>query len=90
LSVLRSGRALLHRNIIFYMFLVRLSKPQGLVQLEGLGKLKKIRSPRQVSSGLWHNTKRKFSEINVSSIGMKMPALLRHLLLIRNKRALSK
>jgi hypothetical protein len=34
LSSMHTGRALLPRNI-------RLSKPQGLVQLEGLGELKK-------------------------------------------------
>jgi hypothetical protein len=46
LLVLRTGRALLLRNIIFLMFpvliSVRLSKPQGLVWLEGLGKIHKL------------------------------------------------
>jgi hypothetical protein len=38
LSALRTGRALLSR--IFFLLL--LSKPQGLVLLEGLGELRKI------------------------------------------------
>jgi hypothetical protein len=46
LSALRTRRTLLPRNIIIFMFLVlisvkRLSKPQGLVRPEGLGKFKK-------------------------------------------------
>jgi hypothetical protein len=44
LSALRTGRTLLPRNIIIFMFLVfisvRDSKPQGLVRPEGLGKFK--------------------------------------------------
>jgi hypothetical protein len=38
LSAIRTGRVLLSRNIIFLL----LGKLQGLVQLEGLGKLKKL------------------------------------------------
>jgi hypothetical protein len=45
LSALRTSRALLPRNIIFLLLVLisvkRLSKPQGLVRPEGLGKLKK-------------------------------------------------
>jgi hypothetical protein len=48
LSALRTSRTLLPTNIIIFMFLVLisvgLSKPQNLVQLEGLGKFKKITS----------------------------------------------
>jgi hypothetical protein len=44
LSALRTGRALLSRNIIFRLLVLisvrDLSKPQALVRLEGLGKLK--------------------------------------------------
>jgi hypothetical protein len=46
LSALRTGRALLPRNIIFSAsgthFCYSLSEPQGLVRPEGLGKLKKF------------------------------------------------
>jgi hypothetical protein len=46
LSALRTGRALLPRNIIFLLLVLiyvkGLSKPQCLVRPEGLGKLKKI------------------------------------------------
>jgi hypothetical protein len=53
-SVLRTGRALLPRNIIF-LFLMLISvrgwvKPQSLVRQEGLGKLKTIHSPYRVSN----------------------------------------
>jgi hypothetical protein len=45
LSALRARRALLHRNFFFSVsgthFCKGLSQPQGLVLLEGLGKLKK-------------------------------------------------
>jgi hypothetical protein len=44
LSDLRLGRSLLPRNIIFLpmvLLSVRLSKPQGLLLMKGLGKLKK-------------------------------------------------
>jgi hypothetical protein len=51
LSVLRTRRTLLPRNIIFYVsgtnLSYRLSEPQGLVRSEGLGKLKK-----KISSGI--------------------------------------
>jgi hypothetical protein len=44
LSALSTRHTLLPRNIIIFMFLVlisvRLSKPQGLVRPEGLGKFK--------------------------------------------------
>jgi hypothetical protein len=62
LSALRTRRNLLPRNIIILMFLVlisvkRLSKPQGLVQPEGLGTFKN--SPHRESnprpSGLYHS-----------------------------------
>jgi hypothetical protein len=59
LSALRTSRTLLPRNIIILMLLVliRLSKPQGLMQSEGLGKFKN--SPHGVSnprpSGLQHS-----------------------------------
>jgi hypothetical protein len=52
LSVLRTGRALLPRNIIFLLLVlisVRLSKRQDLVQHEGLGTLK---NNLFISSGL--------------------------------------
>jgi hypothetical protein len=39
LGVLRTGRALLHRNTLLYLWW-RLSKPHYLVQSEGLGILK--------------------------------------------------
>jgi hypothetical protein len=46
LSALRTGRALLPRNIIFLLLILiyvrRLSKPQDLVRPEGLGTLKKF------------------------------------------------
>jgi hypothetical protein len=45
LSALRTGRTLLHKNIIFQFVIlisVRLSEQQGLVLPEGLGKLKKF------------------------------------------------
>jgi hypothetical protein len=46
LLALRTGRAVLPRNIIFLLLVLisvkRLSKPPGLVRLEGLGKLKKF------------------------------------------------
>jgi hypothetical protein len=53
LSALRTRRTLLPRNIIIFMFLVLisvrgLSKPQGLVRPEGLGKFKK--SPHRESN----------------------------------------
>jgi hypothetical protein len=41
LSALRTGRALLSRNIFGTLFCERVSKPQGLVRLEGLGELEK-------------------------------------------------
>jgi hypothetical protein len=44
LSALRTGRALLPRNIISLLLILiceRLSKPQGVVRLQGSGKLKK-------------------------------------------------
>jgi hypothetical protein len=44
LSALRAGRILLPRNIFSLYgthFCQRLSKPQGLVRLDGLGQLKK-------------------------------------------------
>jgi hypothetical protein len=45
-SALRTSHALLPRNIMFPAFgthfCYRLSKPQNLVRLEGLGKLKKF------------------------------------------------
>jgi hypothetical protein len=45
LSALRTGRALLPKNIIFFLLLVFIlleaDKPQGLVWPEGLGELKK-------------------------------------------------
>jgi hypothetical protein len=43
LSALRTGRALFHKHFSAsgIHFCYRLSKPQGLVGLEGLGKLKK-------------------------------------------------
>jgi hypothetical protein len=37
----RTGRTLLPRNIIYMLLVLRLSKPQGLVLPEVLGKLKK-------------------------------------------------
>jgi hypothetical protein len=49
LSALRTGRALLPRNIIFVLLVLTsvrgLSKPQGLVLPDGLGKLKQIIHP---------------------------------------------
>jgi hypothetical protein len=52
LSAARTRRTLLPRNIIIFMFLViisvRLSKPQGLVQPQGLSKFKK--SPHRVAN----------------------------------------
>jgi hypothetical protein len=53
LLALRTGRTLLPRNIIIFMFVVlisvkRLSKPQGLVRPDGLGKFKKL--PHRVSN----------------------------------------
>jgi hypothetical protein len=45
LSILRTGRSLLPRNIFFASgthFCQRLSEPQGLLRPEGLGKLKKF------------------------------------------------
>jgi hypothetical protein len=53
LSALRTGRTLLPRKIYFSVsgthFCYRLSEPQGLVRLEGLGKVKE---KRFTSSGL--------------------------------------
>jgi hypothetical protein len=52
---LRTGPALLPRNIIFLLLVlisVRLSKPQYLVRVEGLGKLKEIHSLHWVSNPL--------------------------------------
>jgi hypothetical protein len=56
LSALRTGRTLLPRNIIILMFPVlisvkRLSKPQGLVRAEGLGKFKN--SPAYIIYGFF-------------------------------------
>jgi hypothetical protein len=49
LSALRTGRALLARNIIFVLLvLISVSEPQGLVWPEGLGKFQK--SPHRVSN----------------------------------------
>jgi hypothetical protein len=63
LSALRIGRALLPRNNYLSAsgthFCKRLSKPQGLVRPEGLGKLESIHSPHRVSNprrfGLQHS-----------------------------------
>jgi hypothetical protein len=45
-----TGRALLPIKIPGTHFCQRLSKPQGLARLEGLGKLKQINSPHRVSN----------------------------------------
>jgi hypothetical protein len=42
LSTLRAGRTLLRKNICWYSFLLEDKLIQGLVQLEGLGQLKKL------------------------------------------------
>jgi hypothetical protein len=39
---LRAARALLHRNIVWYLYVVRLGNLLGLLQSEGLRKLKEL------------------------------------------------
>jgi hypothetical protein len=49
LSAIRTGRALLFRNIFWYLFLLEAEWTQGLVRPEGLSKIEKI---SVTSSGL--------------------------------------
>jgi hypothetical protein len=93
LSALRTRRILLPRNIIIFLPLVlisvkRLSKPQGLVRPEGLGKFKN--SPHRVSNlRPYSGTKRNGKELetNESAATDQHTYILRYLQPHRSNRA---